>query len=258
MRIHSLRSPFVAGILSVALALPPGVVLHGQSPLATAASASLPPGTNADTGWPRTVVLRSGTAVWYQPQIESWASQKKMIGWSAVSYQPTGAKEPALGTIKLEAATQVSLDERVVRLDFDITEFNFKTLAPEQVKTLVADVQALPQNQRVLDLDRVLAYVNNSPLQPKNAEGIKADPPTIYSSTTPAILVNLDGDPIWSSVKDLDLRSPGHGSPSISFPRASRSCLPTTTGRMSRPPCPARSSRARTRRRCTSARSRLN
>ena len=205
MRIHSLRSPFVAGILSVALAVPPGVVLHGQA-TPGAATAPLPPGTNADTGWPRTVVLKSGTAVWYQPQIESWTGQRQMIGWSAVSYQPTGAKEPALGTIKVEAETQVSIDERVVRLDFRITEYNFKTLSPDQVKTLVADVQALPQNQRVLDLDRVLAYVNNSPLQPKNAEGIKADPPKIFWSTTPAILVNLDGDPIWSPVKDVDLR----------------------------------------------------
>jgi hypothetical protein len=129
-----------------------------------------------------------------------------MIGWSAVSYQPIGAKTPALGVIKLEADTQVSLDDRIVRLDFRIAEYNFKSLSPEQVKTLSADVQALPPNQRVLDLDRVLAYVNNSPLQPKNAEGIKADPPRILSSTTPAILVNLDGDPIWSPVKDLDLR----------------------------------------------------
>jgi hypothetical protein len=31
-----------------------------------------PPGTNADTGWPRTVALKTGTVVWYQPQVESW------------------------------------------------------------------------------------------------------------------------------------------------------------------------------------------
>ncbi|MDH4065527.1 MAG: hypothetical protein OEW19_14100, partial [Acidobacteriota bacterium] len=142
----------------------------------------------------------------YQPQVESWIDQKHIVGWSAVSYQPTGAKEPALGTIKIEGPTEVALDERVVGLDLRITEYNFKSLSPEQVKTLVADVQALPRRERVLDLDRLLAYVEDSPLQQKSIEGIKADPPRVFWAQAPAALVNLDGDPIWSPVKDVDLK----------------------------------------------------
>ncbi len=165
-----------------------------------------PPGTNADTGWPRTVAVNSGTAVWHQPQIESWTDQKKIVGWSAVSFLPTGAKEPAMGTIKIEGETEVAVDDRVVRLDLRISEYNFKTLAPEVVKSLVADVQALPQHQRVLDLDRLLAYTANSPLKVKDVEGIKADPPIVFSAAAPAILINIDGDPIWSPMKEVDLR----------------------------------------------------
>ena len=41
---------------------------------------------------------------------------------------------------------------------------------------------------------------------PKNVEGIKADPPAIFFSKTPAMLVNLDGEPIWSPIKDNDLK----------------------------------------------------
>ena len=93
-----------------------------------------------------------------------------------------------------------------MRLDLRITEYNFKTLAPNVVKSLVSDVQALPQNERVLDLDRLLAYTSNSPLNVKDAEGIKADPPIVFSAPAPAILINLDGDPIWSPIKDVDLR----------------------------------------------------
>jgi hypothetical protein len=37
-------------------------------------------------------------------------------------------------------------------------------------------------------------------------EGVKADPPTIFFSQTPAIVVNLDGEPIWSPIKDNDLK----------------------------------------------------
>src|SRR5262249_50740781 len=42
--------------------------------------------------------------------------------------------------------------------------------------------------------------------QPRNVDGVKADPPAVFSSTKPAALVNLDGDPIWSSINDGDLR----------------------------------------------------
>jgi hypothetical protein len=169
-------------------------------------AASPPPGTNADTGWPRTVTLKTGTVVWYQPQVESWTDQKNIVAWSAVSYQRTGAKEPALGTIKIEGPTSVAVDDRVVTLDLRITQYNFPSLSSDQVKELVANVQALPINQRVLDLDRLLAYIAASPLQVKNVDNIKADPPKVLSSTTPAILVNLDGETVWSPIKDVDVR----------------------------------------------------
>ena len=217
MRITSYRSSRVAALLAVTLAIQPGSLVGAQekpvqpkvkpgAATAPAATATPPVGTNADTGWPRTVALNHGNVVWYQPQIESWENQKQVLAWSAVSYTPTGAKEPALGTIKIEGPTTVSVDERVVKFDMKITEYNFKTLSPEQVKTLVADVQALPERERVLDLDRVTAAVAKSPLAVKNVEGIKADPPKVYWAPAPAALINLDGEPIWSPVKDVDLR----------------------------------------------------
>jgi hypothetical protein len=52
----------------------------------------------------------------------------------------------------------------------------------------------------------VLANLDKSPIIVKNVEGIKADPPEIFFSQTPAVMVNLDGDPIWSPIKDNDLK----------------------------------------------------
>ena len=211
MRITPHRSPSIAALLAVSLVIPPGSLARAQSkpavpPAVAATQPTPPPGTNADTGWPRTVALAHGNVVWYQPQIESWANQKQLVAWSAVAYTPTGAKEPALGTIKIVGPTQVAVEERVVGFDMDISEYNFKSLSPDQVKTLVADVRALPPRHRVLDLDRLLAYVADSPLTVKNAEGIKADPPKVFQAPAPAALMNIDGEVIWSQVKDLDLR----------------------------------------------------
>ena len=36
---------------------------------------------------------------------------------------------------------------------------------------------------------------------------MKADPPPIFFSKTPAVLVNLDGDPIWAPIPQNDLKS---------------------------------------------------
>ncbi len=35
---------------------------------------------------------------------------------------------------------------------------------------------------------------------------MKADPPKIFFSQTPAVLVNLDGEPIWSPIRENDLK----------------------------------------------------
>ena len=88
-----------------------------------------------------------------------------------------------------------------------IVEANFSTLQKEQVREVVAAIdKALPDDERVIALDRVLANLDKSQIVPKNVEGIKADPPTIFFSKTPAVIVNLDGEPVWSPIKENDLK----------------------------------------------------
>ena len=41
---------------------------------------------------------------------------------------------------------------------------------------------------------RVLANIDKSQVIPKNVEGIKADPPTIFFSKAPAVIMNIDGE----------------------------------------------------------------
>ena len=166
----------------------------------------LPP----DGGWPRAYTTASGAAlVVYQPQISSWADQKHVVLYAAVSYTPKGAKAPALGTVKVESDTSVALDERLVSFsEFKITESNFPTLQRDQLKTIVAEIVAsVPLDERVIALDRVLANIDTSQIIPKNVEGVKADPPPIFFSKTPAVLVNIDGDPIWAPIPQNDLTS---------------------------------------------------
>jgi hypothetical protein len=178
------------------------------TPASAAASTTAAPAA-VDGGWPRVYDLPSGGSVLvYQPQIASWEKQAAMVAFSAVSYRAKTADKPALGTIRFEAKTKVALDDRLVNFSqMKIDEANFQSLPKEQVREIVAHVdKAIPDDDRVIALDRVLANLDKSQIVPKNVEGVKADPPTIFFSKTPAVIVNLDGEPIWSPIKENDLK----------------------------------------------------
>jgi hypothetical protein len=173
---------------------------------ATAAAAPAP----NDGGWPKGFTTPAGAhLVLYQPQVLSWDNKEHMVALSAVAYEVAGAEKPVMGTVKFEADTSVAMDKRLVNFEgLKVTEMNFSTAKKEQTQDIAAELQTnLAQKpQRVISLDRVLASVDKSTIIPKNVEGVKADPPKIFYSSTKAILLSFDGDPIWSPIKDNDLK----------------------------------------------------
>jgi hypothetical protein len=177
-----------------------------QSTRAALPSQQQPP---ADRGWPRDYETPSGALVTlYQPQVASWENQKHMVAYAAASYLPKGMRKQALGTFKVEADTEVALEKRLVKFSvLKIAETNFPTLQKEQTQELITQIdKVIPDEDRFIALDRVLSQVDKSQIAPKNVEGIKADPPKIFFSKTPAILLNIDGDPIWSPIKENELK----------------------------------------------------
>src|SRR6185295_17575873 len=90
---------------------------------------------------------------------------------------------------------------------FTITASSFPSIPKDQLKTIVDEiVTTVPREQRMIGLDRVLANVDTSQVTPRNVDGVKADPPPVFFSQTPAVLVNVDGAPIWSPIGGTDLR----------------------------------------------------
>jgi len=195
----------VAPVLQVLAQAPPAKA----KPAPTAKPAAAQPAD--DPGWPRRYTTASqANAILYEPQIASWANQKHMVAFAATSYQAkTGATagKPALGTIKIEAETRVAIDQRLVSFaNLRITESNFPTIPKEQLRDLVTELSgAIPENDRVIALDRVLAFVDKSTVVAKDVPGLKADPPVIFYSSTPAVVVNFDGEPIWNAIPKNDL-----------------------------------------------------
>ena len=162
-----------------------------------------------DIGWPRGYSMPSeAQIVIYQPQVATWEEQKHMVALAAVSYVAKDEPKPILGTIKIEADTSVAIEQRLVKFStLKITEANFQTLSKEQTREIVSEIEkTIPPDERMIGLDRVLAQMDKSVIIPKNVDGLKADPPKIFISRTPAILLSFDGDPIWSPIKENELK----------------------------------------------------
>ena len=202
------RSPWLVWTLAAALALPQGVTAAAQTKPAhgrggkPATAAAPPPGTNADTGWPRNVTLKSGTVVWYQPQVESWMDQKNIVGWSAVVVhanrgQGAGARHdqdrrPDPRRRRRSCRDAGPPDHR----------YNFPSLPNRPGKN--SSTSAGAAGQRARDRPRsLLADVARA--RSRSRTWTTSRPTRRRSSpvTTPAILLNLDGETIWSPIKDV-------------------------------------------------------
>jgi hypothetical protein len=203
----------MATLCAVCLLLDPcvPVIAAVAQTASTPATAATPPAAAPpiDGGWPRRYELPSGGSILlYQPQVASWDNQKHLVAFAAVSYAAKADAQPAIGTIKIEADTSVAVTERLVSFrQMKLVETNFQTVPTAQVREIAASINTLmTDEERVIALDRVLANVDKSHIAAKNVDGIKADPPTILFSKTAAVIVILDGEPIWSPIKENDLK----------------------------------------------------
>jgi hypothetical protein len=197
-------------LLALAILLP-GMARSAAAQAGGAGETDAPVGVYVPPPYPRTYEFKTGGVVTiYAPQIESWEDQARMVAYFAVAFQPKAAKEPVFGSVKLEADTAVSIDRRVVRFsDYTISEVSFPSLSKEELRNLTEGLQLeLPESGRTLSLDTVLAAVDRSRLIIKagtEAE-LKSDPPLVFHSSSPAVMVGFDGEPVWSPIRDVDLK----------------------------------------------------
>lgn len=157
--------------------------------------------------WPRKYQGKNGQLVVYPPQVDSWKDQSVLEASLAAAVTPQGSKTATLGTFKITGHTEVDKETRQVRIqNIQLAEVNFPALDPQRVPDLTKALQSiLPQNDLVISLDRILTSLHQSQALDKTVQ-VKDDPPPIYFSTTPALLVQIDGQPVWSPIAGTQLK----------------------------------------------------
>jgi len=162
-----------------------------------------------DGKWPKTRKTADGaTLMMYQPQVQSWEKQRHIVALSAVAFSPAGNQKPALGTVKMESETQVSMDTRLVKfVKLNITEANFPGVDREVARKLISELQnAMPKTEMIMALDRVLAAIERSEIKTGSDLAINTEAPPIFVSERPAIIVQFDGEPILGPISGSKLQ----------------------------------------------------
>lgn len=176
------------------------------SPLAGKEPTSNDKTAAADPGWPRQRTNEQGRLVYYQPQVDDWKDFKELKFRMAFTLTPKGQKE-IVGIMVLQAQTDVIVDDRNVLLNnFKITEVTLPSVAAEKKSAVDQLVRSFlpPDHEVVISLDRLVATVEKSQATPASVT-VQNDPPVIFVSKTPAILLHVDGEPVRADIAATSL-----------------------------------------------------
>lgn len=159
-----------------------------------------------DNGWPRKFAIGTSSVAVYQPQIEEWTGNN-LSARAALAITENTSKQPLYGVLWFTARAEIDKVNRLVTLsDFKVKKINIP-MAPEKAAAFEVALQARAARQdEVIALDRLLAdmAINYASTNSATYE-VKNDPPHVFFSTKPAILVLIDGNPVLRPVENTRL-----------------------------------------------------
>jgi hypothetical protein len=176
---------------------PPGA--GGPTPSAVDALAAAGPPAAPD--WPKVVKAGDATATFYLPQLDSWDGRRLEVH-SAVSVQTSASAPPVFGVATLVADTQVDKGTRMVTLEnVRIDKVRFPSAPDKEAAFKKLMAQHISPKVRTIELDRLETALAMREAQNKGeSKPFRNDPPRIVFSTVPAILVPIDGTPMYRPV----------------------------------------------------------
>jgi len=153
--------------------------------------------------WPQQLLAEDGSVVLiYQPQIEEF-SDNSIAGRAAVSVKsPSSNNVPVFGAIWLEARIDTDRDTRTATIrDIDIGEIRFADASEAEHQALATFIeQQMEGSSFTISVDQLMADLEASNGGPTGAN-LKHNPPNIMLSTKPAMLISIDGEPVFQLIE---------------------------------------------------------
>lgn len=159
-----------------------------------------------DAGWPRQVTRDGAVLVYYQPQVDGWKDYNELTANMAFGITPNGGKE-TLGVASIHCTTIVDKDKRMVVLqDITFPSIRFHSLPADQMPAAEQLFkQLMPAASDPISLDRIMADYQQY-VKPTGGVTLNNDPPPIFYSNSPAILLIVDGDPVLSPIEKTSIQ----------------------------------------------------
>jgi hypothetical protein len=159
-----------------------------------------------DPGWPREVDRNGIRFVYYQPQVDQWKNLRELRARVAFTLTPTGGK-PTVGIEELKGDTVADLEKRTVLINnIEIVAVRFPSLPDDQAAQMETILKSnFPGKPLTVSLDRLVASLQSGQENVKPVL-VKTDPPTIFATTQPAILLSVEGKPVLAPIKGSKLQ----------------------------------------------------
>jgi len=157
--------------------------------------------------WPQEIVGSNGSVVIiYQPQVESF-SGNNLEARAAVSIKlPSAPEVPVFGAVWIKAKLDSNRDTRMAVLrDITVSDVSFADASDDQKDNLARFIESELENTNLnMTVDELLADLDYDPSGQPQAD-LKHTPPEILLSREPAMLVSIDGDPVFQGIDDTYL-----------------------------------------------------
>ncbi|HJW15271.1 MAG TPA: hypothetical protein VJ776_11265, partial [Thermoanaerobaculia bacterium] len=199
-----MRARLSRGLLGALLVL--GFAIDPLGGLAATPAPARTPSAPTDDGWPRQFSSGGAALNVYQPQLDSWDGLR-LQAHAAVSVRPQGAGSSTFGVIWISARTGVDKENRLVDLeDIELPKASFPSAPGSEGAYLDMFRREMPRRASAIALDRLEASLAILEERRKaQALPLRNDPPRILFSRVPAILIAVDGAPVYRAIPETSL-----------------------------------------------------
>jgi hypothetical protein len=156
-----------------------------------------------DTIWPASRTINSNTLTTYQPQADQWDNFSSLTFRQAFSLQVQN-EQPVVGVVKINASTLVDMDNHMVALyNMQLVRLDIPSVDSNDLPKYKEIIYSFIPDSAYLSLEKVVASVPKN--EPATTVNVNNDPPVIFISYKPAILLQLDGKPVTATIQNTSL-----------------------------------------------------
>jgi hypothetical protein len=154
------------------------------------------------SNWPRKIEHNGATIIIYTPQVESLTANT-LESRAAISITNEEFTTPVFGAMWFDCQIATDRDDRTVELlNMKVTAARFPDIEDESIQKLSALLEEeVPKWEMELSLDNLLADLESKQVSTELSENLNNAPPDIIFTSSPAMLILVDGDPRFEEIE---------------------------------------------------------